>query len=325
VSRVKVFLTTDVEYTGLEEYRRDPEYVITEASMDCLADGKPAGLPYIAGTLGRHGLKGTFFVEPLCAYHFGEQALARNVGRLLEAKQDVQLHLHPSWLAFRDRAAPPPQDPLYTYDGGRQAELIGLGKGLLEKHGAEIRAFRAGSFAADDRTYAALRAHGIGISSSYNQEYLGGQCRITSDRPRNDAFPAREGIVEVPLTNFLIRDLRSFLGFRPKTFQVGSTRAGTARKVLDAAVAEGLSCVTILMHNFEFVDRRKPGWLDRPMRARAPIMQAFEGTCAYLAAHPDRFEVTTFGEAAADPEALLPRDPGRAAVFPRIQSVYLPM
>src|SRR5262249_11015926 len=52
------------------------------------------GLRYQLDLLNRHGLRATFFVEPLHAAAVGDRWLKEMVGTIVEAGQDVQLHAH---------------------------------------------------------------------------------------------------------------------------------------------------------------------------------------------------------------------------------------
>lgn len=298
----RVFLTVDVEHGGSAWIRSHPGTRVEPATFDCRAPGadgkggKDLGLPFILSTLREFGLKATFFVEPLHVHYFGKGPLAAAMGSILGAGMDAQLHAHPAWLRFADGRAR--SDSLHAFSAAEQEDILGQAKALLEEQGARVRAFRAGGFAADNATYAALRALGIPLSSSYNLGYLGRECRIDVPGPRNDAFPAA-GCLEVPLTNYRVRDLRRGLGYALKHFQVGNTPAGRARKALEAARALGMRSVVILLHNFEFVRRDREDWFRGPFREHARLTAGFRELCAYLAEAADRYETAVFGEADA--------------------------
>lgn len=60
-----------------------------------LDQGRDAGLGFLLDTLCRHGLPGSFFVEMLCAGHFGRQSLRTVVQRIEAAgRHEIELHLH---------------------------------------------------------------------------------------------------------------------------------------------------------------------------------------------------------------------------------------
>lgn len=325
---LKVFITVDVEYAGMAHIGGAKASQITDASMECSVDGKSLGLTYVVSTLTRHGLKATFFVEPMAKYRFGDAALARTVGIIRDGGHDVQLHLHPAWLAFKD--GKPYSDRLLDYSPAEQGDLIRHGRGLLEALGARIRAFRAGGFAADDRQYDVLRAEGIRLSSSYCLGYRDQGCGISGFGDRNDAFDAGGGLWEIPASSYRIRDVRKLLGFASKPFQVGCTTSGNARRVVATALRERMACLNLLLHNFECVDRNQDDWAWRPMRANAALVRGFEETCAYLADAGSRWRTMTFSEAADDLERGIVPGPDAAIptagpVVPSLNRIYVPM
>jgi hypothetical protein len=319
--RMRVFLTVDVEYAGMGEIGTPGGADIPPASMDCVSGGKPYGLPYIVETFARHGLKATFFVEPFSHFRFGEKALARTVSLLLGAGQDVQLHLHPCWLFFRDGRKR--SDNLFDHSEEEQAGLLALGKEILEGLGARVRAFRAGGFAADDRLYPALRKAGIPWSSSYCQAFRGAGCRLSAEG-RNDVHAAGPGTWEWPLTSYRIRDPRRLLGFAEKPFQINCTGAGNAGRILSQAREGGLSGVSVLLHNFEFVDTAKPGWYRRPLAIKPAVTRSFESICSLLAAKDGGWELGTFGDLPSEGPGG-PRKDAERDFTPRLNRIYLPL
>ena len=318
---LKVYITVDVEYAGMAHIGGAKAAQIPDASMECVVDGKSMGLSYVVALLARHGLKGTFFVEPMARYHFGEKALARTVEILLAAGQDVQLHLHPAWLTFKD--GKPHSDRLLDYSPAEQQDLIGAGRAALESMGARIVAFRAGGFAADDRQYDALRGLGIPLSSSYCLGYRDQGCAIAGYGDRNDAFTAA-GIREIPASSYRIRDPRKLLGYACKPFQVGSTSSANVRRVVEAARRAGMDSLSLLLHNFEFADRKEDDWSWKPIRANAAVARHFEATCAYLADPRGRWRVSTFAAAAQEP-AVATASERTPPVVPSLNRIYLPI
>ena len=64
------------------------------------------GVPHQLRLLAEHALKACFFVDPMPALVHGLDPVRRMVEPILEAGQEVQLHLHPFWArpgeAFRE-------------------------------------------------------------------------------------------------------------------------------------------------------------------------------------------------------------------------------
>src|SRR6185436_16085025 len=151
----RVYLTVDVECA--EERVRNGR-VSPTLGYDLRVWGRfsnqseDLGIPLILRELGRYGHKATFFVEALGARHFGEDGLQQLVKRLLDDKQDVQLHTHPT----------------------QQEKLLRDGIDTLVRCGVDrstLRAFRAGNYAASNATWQAMRAVGLRVSSNLNMSY----------------------------------------------------------------------------------------------------------------------------------------------------------
>lgn len=243
--------------------------------------GTPAdyGLPYQLRVLADHGLKAVFFVEPLFASVLGRGALEEVVGMIVEAGQDVQLHLHPEWLG---RAGDPELPGPYRLamselDADGQAWLIGLGRRWLEEAGAPaVRAFRAGGFGADFNTLRALAENGIGLDFS--------QSRAARRGPLDPAMPeditqVGDGVVEVPLTTY-----RDFLG-RRRPLQVGSSSYAECRAVLDRCLGQGRRTAAILSHSAELLNGARTG-------RDAIVERRFRRLCQLLDANRDVFRTT---------------------------------
>jgi hypothetical protein len=86
------------------------------------------GVPFQLQRLREHGLRATFFVEPLFSLLAGPDSLARMVGLIQAAGQDVQVHAHTEWLALAQVAGVPLEGHslVRRYPEGEQATIIGL-------------------------------------------------------------------------------------------------------------------------------------------------------------------------------------------------------
>src|SRR5205814_1904059 len=172
---------------------------------------------------------------------------------ILGRGHDVQLHLHPSlrrarWLS---RGEPPLGDDMADYDAGEQARLLREGLALLEGAGVprgRVVAFRAGNFAADDRTWEAMAAVGLSLDSSYNPCYLSRGCRLESASAAPGLFATGAGVWELPITCF------AQAGPPPRSYrhlQIGAVSAAEMIDCLEQSRRLGIADVTILMHPFE--------------------------------------------------------------------------
>lgn len=240
--------------------------------------GTPAdyGLPYQLRVLADHGLRAVFFVEPLFASVLGRSALEEVVGMIVEAGQDVQLHLHPEWLG---RAGDPELPGPYRLamselDTDGQAWLIGLGRRWLEAAGAPaVRAFRAGGFGANRDTLRALAVNDLWLDFSQSRAARRGP--IDAGMPE-DVTQADHGVVEVPLTTY-----RDFLG-RRRPLQVGSSSYGEARAVLYRCVEQGRRTAVMLSHSAELLDSARSG-------RDAIVDRRFRRLCRLLEENRDLF------------------------------------
>lgn len=280
---LKVYLSFDVEIwcNGWEDLDgRFPAAFERYVYGDSREHGY--ALPGTLEILNRHGLKGVFFVEPLFAARFGVAHLKTIVDLL--GGHDVELHLHPEWA---DELTPLPfpgaqvkRQHLSYYTREEQEILIRLGLDLLAQAGAgRVNAFRTGSFACNRDTLAALAACGIPCDSSLNEIHpdsgkdLRGQLDFT--RPQQIG-----PITELPMTVF-----RDGTG-RLRPAQVGSCSFAEMRTALEDAHRSGAQHFMVLSHNFEMLRQQRP----TPDRV---VVRRFEALCAYLAAHPERYQVET--------------------------------
>ena len=270
-----VFLTVDTEFAWRHHLAGHDLDGIYQRSIE------PAGvgLGFQLATLRRHGLKATFFVDPMPALLFGLAPIRRMVDAILEADQEVQLHLHPHWTGARDddAGASHARFQLYEYDRQEQHALIEGATALLIAAGAPPPvAFRAGSYAANDDTLAALTALGFAYDSSHN-----GAERSRISLPSRQIAPVARGVAEVPVT--VIEDVPGSL--RP--FQLCALSAGEAYDALEHAAVSGHAAVTIVSHGFELANRAG-------IRANAVHVRRFEALCTLLRAMRDVLPTTHF-------------------------------
>ncbi len=242
-------------------------------------------LPKTLEILNRHGLTGVFFVEPLFAARFGEQHLDVVSNMILDAGQDVQLHIHPEWVdeispAILDDSSRKRQSlPAYSLD--EQTELIRVAKAMLERStGRPMTAFRAGNFAVDRNTFTALRRNGILLDSSLNSGYdatggtIDGMGEFCSHR-------VIDGVECFPVT--VIRD--GFGNRRPA--QLNGCSAGEFEHALRDAAKAGLPHFVVVSHNFEMLKPASsaPDWT---------VVRRFERLCRFLGEHRELFTVGPF-------------------------------
>lgn len=275
-----VFLTVDTEFAwrhhqaGLgsdEIYRRSVE---------------PAGvgLSYQLARLSEHGLKACFFVDPMPAMTYGLEPIRRMVDTVLSAGQEVQLHLHPNWIATRrgDGGRARVRFELCDYTPAEQRDLIAGAAELLVAAGApDPVAFRAGSYAANDATLTALAELGFLYDSSHNGASLPWPCKI--GLPAHQVAPVLRGVIEVPVT--VIEDAPGSL----RAVQVCALSTGEKRDALEHAAASGHAAITLVSHIFELANREGT-------RANGVHVRRFDALCDMLAEMRDVLPTTHFAD-----------------------------
>ncbi|HEX8556005.1 MAG TPA: polysaccharide deacetylase [Sphingomonas sp.] len=285
-----VFLTIDTEFA----WRHHAAGCDAEAIYARSIEPAGVGLSFQLDLLRRHELKACFFVDPLPAIPFGLEPVARMVESVLAAGQEVQLHVHANWTAAvpGDRGAAHAPFELWDYAADAQHALLQRATELLVAAGAPRPvAFRAGSYAADDRTLAALAALGFAYDSSHNGAVAPRWSRITL--PKAQIAPVRHGsIIEVPVT--VVEDMPGAL----RTFQLCALSSEEAAAALDHAVAGDHAAVTIVSHGFELANRAGT-------RPNAVHVRRFERLCAMLAARRSTMPTTHFADR---PVLVLGRD-----------------
>lgn len=273
-----VFLTVDTEFA----WRHHAAGLDLDTIYARSVEPAGVGLSFHLDLLARHGLKATFFVDPMPAMVYGLRPVARMVEAILTAGQEVQLHLHANWAGAvaGDRGAAYARFNLHEYGAGEQHDLLAGARDLLVAAGAPSPlAFRAGAYAADDATLAALAALGFGYDSSHN-----GAAPSGIGLPRTHIAPVeRARLVEVPVT--LIEEAPG----RLRPFQLCALSSAEADQALAHAAQEGHAAVTIVSHSFELANRLGTG-------ANAVHVRRFEALCRTLAAMRSVLPTTHFAD-----------------------------
>lgn len=276
-----VFLTVDTELMWRHHTAGHDAETIVQRSLE------PAGvgIGWQLAQLAEHGLKACFFVDPMPALVYGLDPIRRVVGSILEAGQEVQLHLHPNWTGAHanDRGATYGPFELIDYSLAEQVELIAGAADMLTAAGApDPIAFRSGSYSASDDTLAALAQLEFTYDSSHNGSEHPWPSAI-SLAPRQIAPIAHRGVIEVPVT--LIEDQRGHL----RHFQICALSVAEMKAALDHAVREDHAAVTVVSHGFELANRAGT-------RANAVHVRRFEALCRMLAERREALETVHFGD-----------------------------
>jgi hypothetical protein len=286
---VNVFITVDTE---VWPSGRTPSTATIDVDLRRDLYGRvfngEVGIDYQARVLTRHKLQGVFFVEALFANAVGISHLQEIVERLKSCGQEIQLHLHPEWLRWM---ANPPVGPhvrglMRDFSESQQRVLLECGLASLQAAGVDnVRAFRAGDYAANMHTLNALKSVSVKIDSSHNAMYLNRECGLDVRPIPHQPFTVA-GICEFPIT--VIRD-------RPgnrRHLQLCAVSLREMRQALMVAWKRKWHSVVIVMHSFEMISNRR-------RRNRRPavdwtIVRRFEGLCNFLDSNRDKFLTTGF-------------------------------
>ena len=263
-----VFITIDTELM----WRHHVAGLNADAIVQRSLEPAGVGVGWQLAQLEAHNLKACFFVDPMPALVYGLDPIKRVVGAILEAGQEVQLHLHPNWAGAHtgDNGASHAPFELIDYSLDEQAELLSGAADMLAAAGApDPIAFRSGSYSASDDTLAALAGLGFEYDSSHNGSEHPWPSAISLP-PTQIAPVKHHGIIEVPVT--LIEDRAGHL----RHFQICALSAGEMRAALDHAVTHDHAAVTIVSHGFELANRAGT-------RPNAVHVRRFGALCRMLA------------------------------------------
>lgn len=243
------------------------------------------GLPYQIELLKQHNLKGVFFIEPLFALRFGQQALDDIVGMVREGGQEVQLHLHTEWV---DEAREPifsgvksKRQHLRYFSLSEQITLIAKGVELMQRAGVyDINAFRAGSFAFNHDTLPALATNNIVFDSSYNASMFGLDSGLMPGVQLVEPV-ACDGVYEYPMTVF--NDGTNAL----RHAQLTACSFSELEGLLWRALEQRRNAFVLLSHSFELLNRAKN-------RVDEVVLGRFQKLCRFLDRNRDSFRVIGF-------------------------------
>lgn len=298
--RTKVVLTVDTEPSIAGAYE-DPERnapLLHEPVAGEVA-GKSEALGFLIDTLSQYGQRATFFVEALHTRYFPAHAMGRYVEQLMAAEQDVQLHLHPTWLNFRDGemlSNSRISDNCGELERDLLAETMEEGAAQIESWtGRRPTALRTGNFSTSRRVFEAMAEVGLDVSSNI--------CLAVAPPKEPELALAGgrhdiEGVQELPVTCFVDRGPVGRGRLRP--LQVTALGAGEMIALLkqlhEDSGEDDANVVVIVTHPFEFI---KPGdFRYSRMKANGLVQGRLQRLCAFLAEESDKFEVVPLKEAA---------------------------
>jgi hypothetical protein len=209
---------------------------------------------------------------------------------------EVQLHLHPEWLAWMIHPPVSGKGRKFLKDFTREEQRLLIARGLenLRASGATgVCAFRAGNYGANDDTLRALADCGMVFDTSHNSCYLGTACAMSGPVP---FLQPRKmfGIHEFPISYF-----GDWPGHR-RHAQICACSGRELQTALWGAWEQGWHAFVIVSHSFELIKRRPKA--NRPPAPDRTVIGRFEALCCFLGMHRDKFRTAGFSTLA--PESI---------------------
>ena len=296
MTKTKVVLTVDTEASIAGAFGGNEVHTpLIHELVAGMVDGKSEAMGFLLETLSRYGLIATFFVETVQSHYFSDRAMGDYVERLMRAGQDVQLHLHPCWLAFKNGKLDLSNlvtDHCHELETERLTDLIDEGAERIGAWtGARPTGMRAGNFSTALSVFEAM--------SKARLSYASNICLAVHRPPEPELAVTGgvhdfAGIRELPVTCFF--DIGPVGRGRLRPMQVTALTAHEQISLLSAAQENENPVVVIATHPFEFVKKRDFRYSN--LRPNRVVQDRFRRLCAFLATNSDRFEVVPLAVAA---------------------------
>jgi hypothetical protein len=272
----RVYITIDTEYSsGLVRDGSAAERADNfSRSIMCEGTNGTSGVPHKLRTLAETGQKAVFFVDPMPALIWGVAAIEDVVGPILEAGQDVQLHLHTEWLRWAGASHPLPSkrtgQNLFDFPFEEQCQLLDYARDRLIAAGAPAPvAFRAGNYGANDDTLRALETLGIAYDTSHCPALSGSASRISLG-PGDVNSIHHCGVIEVP-----VGSIGALRGDSQRHGQITALSLAEMRAAILHARETGREAITLVSHSFELFSRER-------RLVKHLVRRRFDGLCAFL-------------------------------------------
>ncbi len=288
----EVCITIDTEFS-IAGHFNDPEKYkpLADPVVYCHDGTDEQGLGFMLKTFDRFGIKASFFVEAANSFYFGDAPMQRVVDRLIQAGQDVQLHIHPVWLSF-DQPSARGGFPRNDDCDKRSFEDLKLAFSkcieVFERWtGHPPLAIRTGSLRSDENVYHVMHELGIPLSSNIALGVFSPrQKALHKLNGRHNLF----GVMELPV--FTYQDSRFRGNPHLKSLQITSCSWPEMKHLLWKARKSGVRSIVILTHPFEFV--KKSDFQYTRLHRNRINQRRLEQLCEFIASHPGDFKATTF-------------------------------
>jgi peptidoglycan/xylan/chitin deacetylase (PgdA/CDA1 family) len=288
---MKVVISIDVE-PSIAGFFDNPLYTpLFDEPISCDVNGKSEGLGFLINLFKEYNFIATFFIETVHNAYFPTSKMEKYIHQLLEANQDIQLHLHPIWSYFKDKKLM--NDNCADYPIEFIAALIQEGKEYIKQWtGKNPIALRTGGFSVGNNVYHAMRMENLHISSNI----CAGYSKIIDENLLNITHGVHRffNITEIPVTCFYERNLHTWKTLRQ--LQVTAVGAFEMIDILNKMQKNNHKIAMIVTHPFEFV--KKDNYRYFNIRINKMIQARMESLCYFLKKNSDRFQVIPISEAA---------------------------
>lgn len=212
-------------------------------------DGEFYGATKIAEIINDFGGRGTFYVDFAEKDH-GIEKLKYLTEDIIKLNSDVQLHIHPQFIADKTRYL------LNSYSKSEQMDIFKECVQIYEQcTGTKPISFRAGGYSADNSTLEVLSELGITTDSSYFHNHK--WCSIT-ELPLNKVSKIFS-IYEIPVTiyNNNISYKFSGISFKEKTltqkFDIDGCTKEELQKSFDSFNKNNVRIIILFLHSYSLI------------------------------------------------------------------------
>lgn len=293
--RTNVLITIDTEFSAGGFWENPNAKPVGPQAVYLEVEGRSQGLGFLLDTFRRYGVTGTFFIESLHVLCFGYEPMGGIAREIRNAGQDVQMHLHPMWLAFEQRDDPHRfmrGDSMAGRDKAFLHRVFDVAEETFRRWGlAPPVAVRNGNLHADLTVYEVMGERGLRLAS-----HIGLAIFRPPERMLQLASGRHwvNGVLEVPVLSYTDYSMRG----RPhrKTLTIMGSSFDETVHLLEAAHARNAEQVVILTHAHEFIKSRDLGF--RRIRPHAVNQERLTRLCQYLDDNRDKFETPGFADCA---------------------------
>lgn len=287
---MQVVITVDTE-PSIAGFFKNPQFTpLIHEPISGMINGKSEALGFFIQLLKQHNFVATFFIETVHSCYFSPDIMQHYVSELLEANQDVQLHLHPVWRYFRDKTFI--SDNCSEHSVEFMLELMTEGKQSLKNWtGNAPVALRTGKFSVGHNVYKAMRMADLTTSSNICvgcYDYDDPALRVTH------GIHNINGITELPVSCFYDKSILKWNSLR--SLQITALSGIEMTQTLDKMEKSGHHVAVIVTHPFEFLKTKDFRYTN--MRINTIVQNRAKHLFNFLSNNSDRFQVVPITQAA---------------------------